>query len=294
MELSSLIEDDTNLLGTSSVHQQSLVAPPNASDELGAANSADSMKDQKSSLKFFRPEDKENYKEELKLIQGTKIICSVDRLLDLLTGQHCKCCSALVSVTKHVIQGCTLIAWFTCLNGHKSKWSSSYDYCGVWANNLQLAASIILSGNNFTKIELMAKFFNLQFISSSTYYRVQRLYAIPGIEEWWQWMSGILIKDLENTEVILSGDGQCDSPGHNAKYLCYFLMDSVKSYIIHVEVTDKRTVGGTSTNMEREALRKALQKLQHVLSIVEVVTDASSSLAKMISMYMYNVLGKIY
>ena len=89
LELGSLIKDDMNLPGTSnlaaSVHQQSLLAPPNASDELRAADIADNMKCQKSSLKFSRPEDKGEYKEEWKPIQGTKIICSVDRVLDLLT-----------------------------------------------------------------------------------------------------------------------------------------------------------------------------------------------------------------
>jgi len=57
----------------------------------------------------------------------------------------------------------------------------------MYANNLQAAASILLSGNNFTKIERMFSFLGLSFMSDSTFYRMQRLYLIPCINEWWNW-----------------------------------------------------------------------------------------------------------
>ena len=98
-------------------------------------------------------------------------------------------------------------------------------------------------------------------------------------------MSGVLLEEIKNIDVIVSGDGQCDSPGHSAKYLCYYLMNAVNRYILHIELLDKRNVGGSSTNMERQALKKALEHLKNIINIVQVVTDASASILKIISMY---------
>ena len=90
-------------------------------------------------------------------------------------------------------------------------------------------------------------------------------------------------------EVVVCGDGQCDSLGHTAKNLCYFLMELVSDYILEVEVRDKRHVGLASTNMKRQALQNALQRLCASIKIVEVVTDASTSI-KMIGKMQLTVL----
>ena len=77
-------------------------------------------------------------------------------------------------------------------------------------------------------------------------------------------------------------NGQCDALGFRAKNLCYFLMEITISYILEIEVQDKRHVGLSSTNMEKEALRNALTRLKEVLDVVEIATDASSSVKKLI------------
>ena len=128
----------------------------------------------------------------------------------------------------------------------------------------------------------MANFLGLSFISESTFYRMQRLYFIPAIDEWWSWQREQLIEDFIDQEVVVCGDGQCDSPGHTAKNLCYFLMELVSGYILEIEVRDKPHVGLASTNMEKQALQNALQRLQASLTIVEVVTDASPAIKKML------------
>ena len=87
-------------------------------------------------------------------------------------------------------------------------------------------------------------------------------------------------------DVVVGGDGQCDSPGFTAKNLCYFLMEVTSSYILECVVLDKRHVGMSSTNMEKEALRNALNRLSAVVKVVEVATDASASIKKMMGKYM--------
>ena len=82
---------------------------------------------------------------------------------------------------------------------------------------------------------------------------------------------------------MVCGDGQCDSPGHTATNLSYFLMELVSGYILEVDVRDKCHVGLASTNMEKQALQNALRQLQSPLNIVEVVTDVSLAIKKLIS-----------
>jgi len=89
----------------------------------------------------------------------------------------------------------------------------------VYANNLQNAVLILLSGNNFTKIERMCSFLGLSFISDSTFYRMQQLYLIPCINKWWNWQRDQFLKEFKSVEVVVCGDDQYDSPGHLWKLL---------------------------------------------------------------------------
>jgi len=211
--------------------------------------------------KLSRLEEQASLTEELALVRETKVICSLDLLLDLFkTCHHPGCCQNLMP--KHHLIGPTVVINWTCTHGHKGKFSSSKDINDMYANNLQVAASILLSGNNFTKIERTCSFLGLSFISDSTFYRMQRLYLVPCINEWCNWQRDQLIEEFKSGEVVVCGDGQCDSPGHAAKNLCYFLMELVSDYTLDVEVWDKRHVGLASTNMERQALQNALQRLR--------------------------------
>ena len=91
-------------------------------------------------------------------------------------------------------------------------------------------------------------------------------------------MRSELIEEFVGKEIVVGGDGQCDSPGFNAKNLCYFIMEVESNYILDIEVLDKRHVGLVSTNMEKEAVRRSLDRLTEELKVVELVTDASTSI----------------
>ena len=228
-----------------------------------------------------RLEEQHHYKEEIRLANETKVICSLDLLLDVFKTCHKPGCKNDCSVKHHLVGPSVVINW-TCSSGHKGRFESSRDVNEMKSNNLQTAASILLSGNNFAKIERMAKFLGLSFISESTFYRLQRLYFVPAINEWWTWQQEQIFEQFCGKEVVVCGDGQCDSPGHNAKNLCYYLMELVSGYIIELEVRDKRHVGLTSGNMEKAALQNALQRLRETLNVVEIVTDASTTIKKLI------------
>ena len=67
----------------------------------------------------------------------------------------------------------------------------------------------MLSGNNFAKVGKMANFLGLAFISDSTFYRMQKLYFIPAIDELWDWQRGLLVHKFLGKEVVVCRDGQC-------------------------------------------------------------------------------------
>ena len=263
------------------------VAP--ASAPLSTSNtSSSSMSSSQTYPKLSRLEEQNTLKEELSLVRQTKVICSLDLLLNVFKKCQHPGCTKETSV-KHHLNGPTAVIKWACSSGHKGTYSSSKDQNGIYCNNLQVAASIMLSGNNFFKVEKLAKFIGLAFISDSTFYRMQRLYFIPAIDEWWSWQRSLLVRDFLDKEVVVCGDGQCDSPGHTAKNLCYFLMELVSGYILEIEVRDKRHVGLASSNMEKQALQNALQRLQASLNIVEVVTDASSTIKKLLGKHYFTL-----
>ena len=232
--------------------------------------------------KLSRGEEQYSHQRELQYVKERKFICSLDLFLQLFVG----CCRSSgcqeVPQVKHHFVGATLVVNTWCPAGHKIRFCSSHSVNGIYANNLQSSAAVVLSGNNYGKISRMAQFLGLAFPSKASFFRVQSLYIFPSIEEWWAWMRNELINEFVGMDVVVGGDGQCDSPGFSAKNLCYFLMELTTKYIIEVEVRDKHHVGLTSANMEKEALKNALTRLSAVLNVVEVATDASASIKKLI------------
>ncbi len=122
-------------------------------------------------------------------------------------------------------------------------------------------------------------------LSKSTYFRLQRVYLIPTVNEWWCWTRDQLLNELSGEDIVVGGDGQSDSPGFNAKNLCYLMVDVKTNYIIDIQILDKRQVGLVSTNMEREAARRGLENLRLNVKVVEFVTDASSSVKTLLGEY---------
>ena len=76
-----------------------------------------------------------------------------------------------------------------------------------------------------------------------------------------------------------------DSPGFNANFCTYVLMNNTRLDILDVVVIDKREVGLKSTNMEKEGLVRGLKSLQKDgINVVEIATDAHSQITKLASM----------
>ena len=103
--------------------------------------------------------------------------------------------------------------------------TSSHD--GLFTNNIKTASAVLISGNNYSKLKHYADCLGLNFITSSTFHRIQNLYCIPAIEDWWSWMRETILQQLQVQNITLSGDEKCDSPGHSAKYIFVLLLDGL-------------------------------------------------------------------
>ena len=62
---------------------------------------------------------------------------------------------------KYHFVGATVVVNSYCEGGHKHRFCSSHEVNGIYANNLQSAAAVLLSGNNFAKVSRMADFLGL-------------------------------------------------------------------------------------------------------------------------------------
>ena len=90
-----------------------------------------------------------------------------------------------------------------------------------------------------------------------------------------------LLDKFRLNDLILCGDGKCDSPGKSAKFCTYSMMEATDNQILHFESVDKHKVGLQSPNMEREGMVRCLNfLLSSGMKISEVVTDSSTSVAK--------------
>ena len=97
---------------------------------------------------------------EKELLQAveTKFICSRTKLKELFTTcLNPDCGSALVELNETFIK-CTLEMRWKYMSDHTGMWQSSESIGNVYINNMQLAASLLFSGNNYTEMSLFAVF----------------------------------------------------------------------------------------------------------------------------------------
>ena len=136
------------------------------------------------------------------------------------TFQRCITCGKPSKVTKLFIIGTALIVNFTCIRQHKNTWRSHYH------GNITFAASVSFSANTFQKIQKYFRLAKVAFISESSHYEIQKKFLFPIANEAWLCEQRNLLDEIRNKgRRVLRGDGRCDSPGHNAKYLTYSFLD---------------------------------------------------------------------
>ncbi|XP_052715271.1 uncharacterized protein LOC128188330 [Crassostrea angulata] len=203
------------------------------------------------------------------------------QLIDICIQGKCKECGSDVDLTKNIIGSALHLKW-TCRKGHViKKWCSQPILNRrMHSGDLMFASAVLLSGNNFQKISLFAKFLNLPAISSTTFHKIQRTYLIPSIDDFWLEKQEETINLFRGQELVILGDGRMDSPGHSAQYCSYTFMEYTTKKILCIITMDKRMTDLKSTNLEKSCFVKGLQfLLNRGLKVVEVVTDAHVQVA---------------
>ena len=87
-----------------------------------------------------------------------------------------------------------------------------------FAINYVLDTASIVSGGKINQLQRFCKFVNLGRVSATSFYRNQRLYVIPAIEQDFEETSDAIIQELQtrSKSVILCGDCQLDYAGWSA------------------------------------------------------------------------------
>ena len=177
----------------------------------------------------YENERAEGVQDQLSLVNETKCMCSIKRIRELFS--FCKdidCRMPLVKVKETFVGSVLEIRW-KYLADHVGEWQSSKRVGSLYVNNIQTAAALLFTGNNFTKLSLFSKCLSLVFFSPQGFYQCQRKYLVPSVHLWWNDM-----------HVVVAGNGQMDSPGFSAKNCTYTLMHADLNYVLHVEFVDVR------------------------------------------------------
>ena len=107
----------------------------------------------------------------------------------------------------------------TCSNGHKNIWRSQKSINGQCLGNILISSATLFSANTFQRIFDVFHLFGIQCIGRTRFYEFQKRYLAGVVQEkYCREKNSILNQLKEQGSCRLSGDGRCDSPGHNAKY----------------------------------------------------------------------------
>ena len=168
-----------------------------------------------------------------------------------------------------------------CLDGHITYWDCQPTIKRKPVGKLFLAASILFTGNTFAGISRLASCLNLQFISESVFYDTQQRFLFTVLNQAWANEQQMVRQELSNKSVInLNGDGRCDSPGHNAKYGTYTLMDDDSGKVVAFSVVQVSEVTSSSA-MEKEGFKCCTESLEgDRVEIDRIATDRHVSISR--------------
>ena len=208
-----------------------------------------------------------------------KFIVFFSCLVPLL--QRCLTCNSPAVIKNIFTKGTALCVKLLCHNNHLSSWCSQPQKGAIYLGNLLVAASIVFSGGTYKVFSDMANILLLQMIKERTFYAIQEKYIFGAVNKVYKVYRNLLLHQFIDKPAKLGGDGRCDSPGHNAKYCTYSVMEQESSQILHFHITSVEETDGKSNLMEKQALVRVLEKLsQENVSIESLTTDRHPQIRK--------------
>ena len=190
-------------------------------------------------------------------------------------------CGASTKIIKCSYHGVDVTVSLFCTNRHNSSWSSFTQRTNYNAN-VQVVAGILISGLTFNHFQDALTIMNINLFSQRTFYRIQSTILFPAINAVYNKKAETILNDIkESGEALeLTGDGRCDSPGFNAKYGTYTIMNAKNEEIVDFFISH---VGNTinSQNLEKYGLAYLLEHLtNNGIDVYSLTTDQHLQIKK--------------
>ena len=217
-----------------------------------------------------------------KALKSAFIVYWSSLLILFKTCLHSTCILPAV-ITDIATKGSQLVVKLRCSGNHVSTWRSQPNVNRYAEGNLVGAAAVLFSANTFQRIANFFDMASIQWICKTTYYKIQKNFLAGVVKRAYDSMTRRNLKEIKKRDSIqLSGDGRCDSPGHNAKYLTYSFMDKVTNKIINFSLTQV-TEAGNSNKMEKVGFIKSLDQLKKSGVVPnQITTDRHTQIRKYI------------
>ena len=137
-----------------------------------------------------------------------------------------------------------------------NSWDSQPLIWDIPLDNDMMSSGILFGGGSPAKVLRIMRHMNIITIGYSTFMQHQNRYLHPAVEITYKKQQSTLLEDMkaEGKELILGGDGRCDSPGHSAKYGCYSLMD-----VEHNKIVESQLVQVCTNHKQLKWLRISAQ-----------------------------------
>ena len=157
-------------------------------------------------------------------VAANKYVVFREQLDELL--KYCSRCGQTVTQKNRFTTGSMLSVKMECHAGHSYTWQSQPVVRKTPLGNVLMSAAILFAGLTHKAVADMAACLGLLFFTQPVFDQNQKEILFPVIEEAWDLeRQGTVIEVKDCGLVTLGGDARCDSPGHNAKYGTYTLMD---------------------------------------------------------------------
>ncbi|KAK3106918.1 hypothetical protein FSP39_002918 [Pinctada imbricata] len=145
------------------------------------------------------------------LLEANKAIAFQEQLIQLAKTKidiscQVKGCKEVVEITASYVGSAVYLTW-ECPRKHVRHKLCSQPLLnrGLHSGDLLISSSILASGNNYGKIELMSRFLNLHIPSKSSFHRMQTTYLVPAVDAMWENEEEEVRHQFQGQEVVLWG-----------------------------------------------------------------------------------------
>ena len=225
------------------------------------------------------PRKRRDYRK--RLTEFMWIILSVDSLISLF--KRCpECGSVANALPASYVIGYTTYIYYKCFGvvEHIGLWVSSPKSGRLCQLNVLMNTASSLCGLGHTALTNLFETLQMPAMTNTSYHDHEVTWLFPEVYSMFlKTRDETMAAAKQKADLVLTGDGQFDSPGYSAKYCVYTVMLQGTGKILDFFISQK----GLFTDLERAACRELLLKLKSKgLDRFSLVTDRHSGIKSMI------------